>query len=335
MNKQSHLYQELDLSVIQELARTHLGLSPNGLTAQLLVGGLFNTTYKLTHPSHLSGWILRLGPINRHLLLPYEHHLMEGEAYVSRILANAGFPCAPIRACDTSKRLVDRDYMVMDYIPSVPLSDASVSEEDKERLFADVGRWAARMHNEIVAPVYGRAADVARGEGHGDWASFLLAEARKSGEQCGAFAVFTSREIERITAVFAAHPALYCDTTVPRLVHADLWAGNVLVRRAAEGGEYEIAAIIDADRALFGDPAFEFAPLWMNNAALDRGYGRVAEPPDEAHRFRMRTYQLLSALMDTYIWKVQYNSPEEYDRNKQHTLSLLEAIEAEDGRFAG
>lgn len=335
MNKQSHLYQELELSVIQEIAHTHLGLTPSGLTAQLLAGGLFNTTYKLTHPSHPSGWILRLGPVNRHLLLPYEHHLMEGEAYVSGIFAEAGFPCAPIRACDTSKRLVDRDYMVMDYIPSVPLSDASVSEEDKERLFADVGRWAARMHNEIVAPVYGRASEVARGEGHGDWGGFLLAEAWKSGEKCDEFAVFTSREIERITAVFAAHQTLYRNTTVPRLVHADLWAGNVLVRRAAEGGEYEIAAIIDADRALFGDPAFEFAPLWMNNAAFDRGYGRVADSLDETHQFRMSTYQLLSALMDTYIWKVQYNSPEEYDRNKQHTLSLLEAIEAEDGRFAG
>lgn len=335
MNKQSRIFQELQPSVIQEIAQTHLGLDASGLQARLLAGGLFNTTYKLTHPSHRSGWILRVGPVNRQFLLPYEQHLMLGEAYVSRLFAQAGFPNAAIRACDTTKQLVDRDYMVIDYIESVPLSDASVPEEDKERLFEEVGRWAARMHGEIVAPVFGRASDVARGEGYGDWGSFLLAEAQKTGEKCGEFAVFTDREIERIIAVIAAHQQLYSGITVPRLVHADLWAGNVLVRRSDEGGEYEIAAIIDADRALFGDPAFEFAPLWMNNAAFDRGYGRDMEQMDETVRFRMATYQLLSGIVDTFVWKIQYQAMEEFERNKKHTLSLLETIEAEGGRFAG
>lgn len=67
--------------------------------------------------------VLRLGPVNRHLLLDFERNLMPAEQCIYRICAQRGIPASNMLVCDTSRDIIDRDYSFVEYIPSLPLSD--------------------------------------------------------------------------------------------------------------------------------------------------------------------------------------------------------------------
>ena len=99
---------ELDL-VTREILKDRL------LSARLLGGGLFNTTYLAETEGH-GTVVLRAGPVNRHLLLPYERFLMEAEVEVYRLCVENGIPTSEVLASDTSKTKIDRDVMFVKYI---------------------------------------------------------------------------------------------------------------------------------------------------------------------------------------------------------------------------
>lgn len=81
MNTESSLFREISLEDIKNITYRHLGTREIS-QARLMEGGLFNTTYHLICGSDNRQVILRLGPVNRHLLLGFEEHLMEAETYV-------------------------------------------------------------------------------------------------------------------------------------------------------------------------------------------------------------------------------------------------------------
>ena len=109
---------------------------------------------------------------------------------------------------------------------------------------------------------------------------------------------------------------------MPRLVHADLWAGNVLVFPQSPA---RLAAIIDADRAFFGDSELEFSLGWTANEGFMAGYGRPLSPEKEA-RERRALYRLLFALWDGYVYQAEYNMPQEMERTRERARALLDEL---------
>ncbi|MFA7673577.1 MAG: hypothetical protein WCY62_06960, partial [Clostridia bacterium] len=102
-----------------------------------------------------------------------------------------------------------------------------------------------------------------------------------------------------------------------------LWEGNVLISR--KNDIYDVAAIIDMDRATFGDPDLEFASQWMINDAFIEGYGKALDT--SLHNIqRRKVYQLLFHLLDSYIWYAQYNDTEKSKKKKQNALHLLNEL---------
>lgn len=75
MNKTSRLFQEISREKLEEITEYYLNCPLED--GKLLFGGLFNTTYLLRTGKGEA--ILRLGPVNRRLLLEYERNLMEAE----------------------------------------------------------------------------------------------------------------------------------------------------------------------------------------------------------------------------------------------------------------
>lgn len=73
----SSLYRECSQEELAVLVAEALGTEMR--SARLLTGGMFNTTY-LVETEGYGKVVLRLGPVNRHLLMPFEHRLMEAEA---------------------------------------------------------------------------------------------------------------------------------------------------------------------------------------------------------------------------------------------------------------
>lgn len=314
----SSLFREVSFEALAALIRSCL--DDELLEARLLTGGLFNTTYRLT--ARRSGeMVLRLGPVNRHLIMPFEHKLMESEAQVYRLLAGQGVAVPQVMAVDVSKALIGRDFMITRYIPGVPLSEAALSGEDQAGVCRQAGACARRMHG-ITAPRFGRVADVCAGKGFETWAECLENELFEWESVARPTGMYTPSEHERIRAAFRSRAGLLNGITVPRLVHADLWAGNVLVFPQSPA---RLAAIIDADRAFFGDSELEFSLGWTANEGFMAGYGRPLSPEKEA-RERRALYRLLFALWDGYVYQAEYNMPEEMERTRERARALLDEL---------
>lgn len=178
--------------------------------AQLLSGGLFNTTYRLTTATRNA--ILRLGSMNRHLLLPYEHHPVEAEAGILALLHRHGISTSRMIALDVRREFLDRDVMmVVAYLPTVSMS---LTKEQKVRICRKAGAFARELHRITFDELprkfdkpFGRYAAVLGGYGGATWSD----------------ALFTPEEFDRVVRCFCHFRPLFDQIHQTRLAHADLW----------------------------------------------------------------------------------------------------------------
>lgn len=318
----SSLYLTLSENELQEILSK--SLQAQALGSRLLSGGLFNTTY-LVDTREYGKVVLRAGPVNRHLLMPFEHHLMEAEEEVYALLAEHGVPASEILAVDTSRAIVDRDFMIVRYIAASPMSELSLGIQDRARISRQIGEAAAKMHA-ITCGRFGRIVDVKNGGGFARWSEALLHELYEwERVGTGAF-LFTEREHEEIRSLFERSAPYLDEIRLPHLVHADLWTGNILVRTDTK--EPEFAAIIDADRALWGDTDFEFSSIqWTySEEAFWQGYGRPLSQSRESC-IRRRLYTLLNRLWNAYVFRAEYNQPKECEAEREDAVRQMAELE--------
>ena len=229
----SSLYQELTDQELEDLV--FQALETKIVSAHLLTGGLFNTTYFVDTEKY-GKTVLRVGPVNRHLLMPFEHHLMEAEEEVYSLCAAHNIPASEILLADTSKRILDRDFMFVRYIPSCPMSQMEWDAQDKARIVREIGRVAADFHS-ITAPRFGRIVDVKNGGGFVLW-SEALAHELDEWEKVGIPAsIFDKGEHSDIRLLFAKAKPYLDEIKEAHLVHTDLWSGNIF-RRRKDGSDY-------------------------------------------------------------------------------------------------
>ena len=126
--------------------------------------------------------------------------------------------------------------------------------------------------------------------------------------------------LNRFLDIFAER-AVFDAVTRASMVHADLWEGNVLV--SEREGEWRVAALIDIDKAIFGDKELEFAfPTLLKDDFL-KGYGARADESPDAD-FRRQAYRLLQSFMYAYIWFAQFENQERYQAAKGDGLAVLD-----------
>lgn len=319
----SSLYRELTDAELKRVVAA--ALKCDFISAHLLTGGLFNTTY-LVETSDFGSVVLRVGPVNRHLLMPFEHTLMEAEKLVYDACARRGIPVSEILAMDTSKTVVDRDFMFVRYIPGRAMYKMELDADVRAEIIRRLGAETAKMHA-ICAPRFGRITDVARGGGFEKWSECLWDELH-SWETVGVPAnIVTPDEINHIRALFSDAAPYLDEITQPRLVHTDLWLGNVLVR--TDGEKPAFAAIIDADRALWGDPEFEFSAIrWaLREDSFWEGYGKRIAQSREA-RVRRGIYALINRLWNSYVYAQEYNEPEKLAGEMAMAREEIAALDA-------
>lgn len=317
----SSLYRELTGKELSILVSE--GLQTEMLSARLLTGGLFNTTYLVETKKH-GKTVLRVGPVNRHLLMPFEHHLMEAEAHVYSLCAQNGIPASEILAADTTKTLIDRDFMFVRHIPSHPMSEMELHPADKERIVRAIGVATAKFHA-ITAERFGRIAAVKNGGGFTLWSDALMHELREWESVGVPSALFTSDEHAAMRDLFAKAAPWLDEIRQPHLVHTDLWRGNILIRSDADQPEF--AAIIDADRALWGDPEFEFSSIQWTYSEENfwAGYGRPLSQ-ERSSVIRRRIYTLLNRLWNAYVYQAEYNQPENAAGEAADARSQMEQL---------
>jgi aminoglycoside phosphotransferase (APT) family kinase protein len=105
---------------------------------------------------------------------------------------------------------------------------------------------------------------------------------------------------KEIDAAFACARQSLDEIDTPRLVHFDLWDGNVMI-----GNARRITGVIDWERAFFGDPLAEIVSLhFFDNADEDRAlFEGLEEGSRRPLALDTRAKQRL-ALYRAYLWMI-------------------------------
>ena len=290
----------------------------------VLKGGLFNTTYTLeSDDAPGEKYVLRCGPVRRELLLPYEQYLMDAECWAYEQMAAVGIPTSTVVYKDTTKTLLDRDFMIVEFIESVQLNRSEMNEADRYKVFREAGRLCRKM-NDIHTEKFGRVGYLLNGGGYDTWSAYIRSElsewAGKIREQTTGY--YTDEELDEIMSLADRYRDILDEIKTPCFNHCDMWSLNVLLK---PDGSPEIAAIIDPDRCCMGDPDFELSSGWMMNDAFYDGYGRrMAE--DEHTVIRTSIYKMIFFLLNGYFMRTQYDDPAPSMDDKKRAMVYVEKL---------
>jgi aminoglycoside phosphotransferase (APT) family kinase protein len=222
-----------------------------------LAGGTFNSVH-LVRLADGTGLVVKIPPGPDIQLLRYEQSMLGTEALYYRLAAQAAGVSVPsVRAVDTEGS--DRGYLVMTECPGSPWYELrpQPSGGERDELRAELGRRVARLHT-ITGPGFGYPS-LALGPLRGTWREAFLDMVDAVLADAAKYDVSLPRPSAEIPHLFAAQAAVLDEVTTPVLVHYDLWDGNILVERGPAG--HRTGALIDAERAFWGDPLADFVSL--------------------------------------------------------------------------
>ena len=317
----SRIYQEISSAEIAKIACDLFGNNVKVEKTSLLKGGLFNTTYYVKTTQDETGLVLRVAPINKHLLFSFEKDMMSAEPLFHRLLSENQIPTSNIIKYARAMRVIEREYIVSEYIPSVPMSDPSLENTHLDYIYEKVGALTKQLHA-IKSDRFGWK----RSDGHGEydkWSEFIAVYAAEAADKAEEYQLFGKEDVQKFRSLFAESAGVLDEIKTPYMIHTDLWPGNVLLRKKNDA--YEVAALIDLDRTIFGDKYWDVASPWMITRDFLRGYND-AIPDDTNHMHRISLYDILGRFFSCYVWLIEYDDPDQFELEKGECLLKLRAL---------
>ncbi|ANS75215.1 hypothetical protein AWM70_11880 [Paenibacillus yonginensis] len=225
--------------------------------------------------------ILKAGPPQGARCMRYERNMMNAEVKALVMLREAGIPVPEVYGYDPSRTLVSSEYFVMECLDGMPFNQVKqgLAVQQVKQVQKALGR-INRAINEIAGPGFGYLA--LKEFQSGDWDECFLNMVEGLLLDAEDVRCELPAEPYEIRGAFERGRASLREVREPRLVHWDLWDGNVFV------DEGRITGIIDCERALWGDPLMEFYFRSVADSGdFLEGYGPVAQTPGAVKRKRM------------------------------------------------
>jgi aminoglycoside phosphotransferase (APT) family kinase protein len=298
---------------LKSLVRHNFGIEL--AQAQELTDGWANSAYRIELVDGRRV-VLKLASVQGTVVMRYEKGMMETEVQVLRLMKGA-IPVPHVYAYDNSFAIVQAEYYFMEYLEGNPYNKikASLSGEERESIEQELGQYN-RIINEVKGTWFGPCAS--SGSYGSSWPEVfrrMMEDVLADGRDAGV--VLPVPELEIMQYVSRNEGAL-AEVTVPRLVHWDLWDGNVFIHNGAING------IIDFERALWGDPLLEaYFNRMKASEAFCRGYGLME--PTTSQRARRGLYDLyLDLILVIECAYRHYNNP---DHEKWASDNLLNGWE--------
>ena len=311
--------------LLARLVAAHLPVDPGRYRFEPIRTGKHNSSYYVSGAGH--NLVLRISPPDAAGFLFYERRMMAQEPGLHALLrSETTVPVANVLAYDDSRRLVDRDYMIMERLPGRPLAELQLSRAQLDGVLAQVGAQLAQMHA-LVADRYGYLPPLPcpRADGPPPSAAGLSAQPTvPAGYEpmtpqptwvqafeimwhkllddvvaCGGYTAEEAAAMRRLFDVYRPH----FDRPVPAsLLHMDVWSQNILVDERGT-----VTGLVDLDRALWGDPEIEYAVLdycGISEPGFWRGYGRARDTSFSAQvRARFYTLYEVQKYIPIRIWR--------------------------------
>ncbi|GHH04748.1 phosphotransferase family protein [Streptomyces lanatus] len=296
-------------------SRTKRHLSPEDLDALLrdsvgvgcrmeseLTDGWFNTAYRVLLDDGRPA-VVKLAPPPDAEVLRYERGILATEAMVYRRIEKL-----PQGDVPTPELLhVGEEFLAVSVLEGVPWDKAAdrLPPATGRELRRQLGAVVARLHT--LSPEDGRfgypAAESALSAP--DWRTAFTAMVDSLLDDAARWRSPLDATPADIRTLVAEGADALDEITEPRLVHYDLWPGNIFISGPGDRGHPRVTGLIDHERAFWGDPAAELVSLALGGDAgpdsdLVAGYteaGGTLNLDSPAFRHRLALYHLYLGLL--------------------------------------
>ena len=182
----------------------------------------------------------------------------EAEAVALRYLrGQTSCPVPEVYHNDASGSLLSAAYLLLEHIDGVCLQNVDLDPGRRRQVDEQLAHILGRLHS-IAGPGYGHVHQMDAGLAD-DWASLVVARLAELRAEPAVVDRLDSDVLAAIDGALEMAPAGLADAGPPRLVHGDVWEGNIMVREVE--GEWRIVALLD--------PNLQFAPAELELAYLD------------------------------------------------------------------
>ncbi len=278
---------------VGKLCLKAFGKKPSQITEY--TEGWYNAVYGITLDDGREA-VLKIAPPKAAETLTYEKNMMSTEAASMRLVGSRGrVPVPEILFYDNSEDISDTDYFFMAKVDGENYAHvkAGLTQEQRYEIEYQTGVYTREM-NGITGTFFGYEGNHdLRGNTWREAYIKILASVLEDGKRKQ---IDIGYEYEDILMLAEAKAPALDEVTVPHFVHWDVWDANVFV----EDGR--VTAIIDFERALWGDPLMEqlFRMYFIPSAAMD-GYGKTAFTANEEMRMQLYSLHLfLIMLIECY-----------------------------------
>ena len=322
--------QSISKTVVPEPAARAIVADAFGAGARLrsfeeLTEGFFNAAYAIALGDGRR-CVLKVAPPPGVPVLRYERDIIHAEVAAMRLVKQrTSMPVPAICWFDASRRRLPSPFYLMEYVEGTPLHKLrDALSIDEQRAIDREAIGYLRQMNEIAADSFGYLAPAAAR--YPSWPAAFLGMVEGVLRDGEAARVELPRPYDALRELIRERAGVLAQVTAPRLVHWDLWDGNIFVDPATR----RIAGVIDFERALWGDPLMEFqfrAPA--NLPELDDAYGRrmLETGPQRQRRLLYNIYLYLIMVIEcTYR---QYPTDDQERWAREQLAQDLERLSAE------
>lgn len=265
MPKSKTKYYRSEKQLIEMVKKAFVDLLPTEITE--LTEGYFNVAYLIKLSNHQEV-ILKIAPPPSTPVMTYENNMMFSEVEsMKRVATETQVPVPKVLYFDDSCVICEAEYFFMEKLPgrSFAVSAKAYNEKEQDDIHRNIGKYTA-MVNELTGDKFGYYGQLDK-QGKNWYEVFksmieaIYADAKKVD--------FMLRvEENQLLKLLERDRFLFEMVTTPKLVHWDLWEGNIFI------DEGEITGIIDFERCLWADELMEFGfRTYHQKNSFFEGYG--------------------------------------------------------------
>lgn len=309
----------------QSVLFRHFGSSCRISEFHELTDGMYNSAYFIELFDGKRS-VLKIAPNPSIKIMRYEKEILRTEVDVLTLVkSKTDLPVPLVAINDYTHNLLESDYFIMEFIDGIPLNKLrdSLSENEARAVDERTGYYLRQM-NGIEGKFFGYYSHPERASNNWREAfTLMLRGVLEDGKNEG---VILPVEFNSFQSEISKHLSCLGEVQTPRLVHWDLWDGNIFIDPVSK----QITGLIDFERACWGDPLMEanFGAFGINPSFLN-GYGieMLSTPMQKERRSLYNIYLYLIMIIECYFRKYDTNQQENWARQKLITeLEILSSF---------
>lgn len=281
--------------------------------------GYFNVAYLITLIND-EKTILKIAPHPDSRIMSYEKNIMFSEVDSLRLVKKeTDVPVPDIIYYDNSYDNCSFEYYFMSFIEGETLNliNDSLSEDEKRAIQIKLGKYNHSI-NQITGSKFGY---YGQPELQGtNWFEVFRNMIQLAYHDANVANIHVPIKEEELLSLLDRDKAYFDEVTVPRLVHWDIWAGNVFIKNK------KISGIIDFERCIWADPLLEVGfRSHERNVDFLEGYGITNFTMEQERRARWYDiYLFLVMILETEYRK--YETDDLYNWSKDMIVQCISTI---------